>query len=664
MKVSLCMIVKNEGKNLRRCLQSVTDAVDEIVVVDTGSTDNTCEIAREFGAKVESFAWNGSFSDARNHSLERATGEWILFLDADEELAPESTSKLRKLIEAEHISGYFLRIENFVGGNGAFEMSPDIVFRLLRNRPEYRFRGAIHEQIADVIIQNNPAAQFAIVEDIVIRHYGFLDQQIVEKDKKNRNLRMVEEHILKNPDDKLLRYHYGVELYRVGSYEQAAEEFIKGAEGIDKSTSYLPKLMRYIVLCYYNEKKYEVALNIIRQGLEWFPDYADLHYYQGIIYYEQKEYGLAYAAFSKAVVLPAQPSHFAPLSGTQGFRAYYHLGQIAELFCNEEEALHNYILSLRDNAAFSASLECICRILQPRKDAVYAKQALEKICEFESSAANICVAELLMKQSAYALAYKYFENATRVAEEESGMKINEAAGIILKKAICLVQQRQFTTAINKFTSITSEDPLYSAAMFNKIFCFWLQGRQQEVRQLAEKVKALPLTEDSASVVGILAYNLGSRTFSKVTLGKEGISILLDIFKRTVDLGEWERATTLLEGVTPESRDEMCLAVGEICFYYGNMELAQRYLGCYIAQNSQSEPAYFILAQAKEQQGLFFDAHYCYRQAMSLEPKNPKSYIRLIRLYDKMRQDIVAQAKEKYQDVPVLRAVLEEASNQA
>ena len=663
MKVSLCMIVKNEGKNLRRCLQSVIDAVDEIIIVDTGSTDNSCEIAKEFGAKLQSFEWNGSFSDARNQSLELATGDWVLCLDADEELAPESTSILRRLIEDERISGYFLRIENYVGGNGATEMSPDIVFRLFRNCPEHRFRGAIHEQIADVITQHNKAAKFFVAEDMVIRHYGFLEQQIIEKDKKNRNLRMIEEHILKYPDDKLLHYHYGAELYRVGKYEQAADEFIKGADGVDSTTSYLPKLMRYIVLCYYNEKKYQAALNIIRQGLGWFPTYADLLYYQGIIYYEQKEYGLAYAAFSRAVAMPAQPSYYAPFSGTKGFRAYYHLGLIAELFCNQEEALRNYILSLRDNAAFSASLECICRILEPRTDAAYAKQSLEKICEFESPAANICVAELLMNQSAYKLAYEYFETATKAAEEVPGMKIYEAGAMKIKKAICLAQQQQFAAAINKFDSITPDEPQYSAAMFNKLFCFWLQGRQQEVRRLAEEITTLRLTEDSAGVIGILEHNLGDRIFPKVALGKEGISILLDVFKRTVDVGEWERATTLLDGLTPESASELSLAVGEWCFNYGNLELAERYLYTYISKNDKSEVAYFLLAQVKERQGLLLDAHYYYRQAMSLEPKNPKNYIRLVQLYDKMRQDIVRQAVEKYQDAPVLRAALEEASNQ-
>ena len=84
--ISLCMIVKNEGHNLHRCLQSVQGFVNQIIVVDTGSEDNTVEIARSYGAEVHFFEWCDDFAAARNHSLSFATGDWILVLDADEKL--------------------------------------------------------------------------------------------------------------------------------------------------------------------------------------------------------------------------------------------------------------------------------------------------------------------------------------------------------------------------------------------------------------------------------------------------------------------------------------------------------------------------------------------------------------------------------------------------
>ncbi|MDQ7788611.1 MAG: glycosyltransferase family 2 protein, partial [Clostridia bacterium] len=179
--ISLCMIARNEAQNLGRCLNSVRDVVDEMIVIDTGSSDGTANIARSLGARVYSFVWNDNFSDARNSSLEMATGDWILFLDADEELAPESHDALRSLVNDETVDGYFVKIINYLGNEGWTETCPDIVFRLFRNRPEYRFRGAIHEQIADVILENNRRAGYRMAEDVIILHYGYLDRQISEK---------------------------------------------------------------------------------------------------------------------------------------------------------------------------------------------------------------------------------------------------------------------------------------------------------------------------------------------------------------------------------------------------------------------------------------------------------------------------------------------------
>ena len=98
MKLSVCMIVKNEEKTLARCLYSIKDIADEIVVVDTGSTDKTTDIAQEFGAKVFSLDWKDDFSAARNFSLEKATGAWILIIDADEVLSKDVGDKLKTVL--------------------------------------------------------------------------------------------------------------------------------------------------------------------------------------------------------------------------------------------------------------------------------------------------------------------------------------------------------------------------------------------------------------------------------------------------------------------------------------------------------------------------------------------------------------------------------------
>ena len=109
MLLSLCMIVKNEENTLGRCLESVKDIVDEIIIVDTGSTDNTIKIAEKYGAEIFFYKWDNSFANARNYSLSKASKDWILIMDADDELKGEDKDKVIKLINNEDnkLNAYF-----------------------------------------------------------------------------------------------------------------------------------------------------------------------------------------------------------------------------------------------------------------------------------------------------------------------------------------------------------------------------------------------------------------------------------------------------------------------------------------------------------------------------------------------------------------------------
>ena len=145
--LSLCMIVKNEEKMLKDCLASVQDIVDEIIIVDTGSTDTTLGIAKHFNAKIYHYKWNGNFSDARNESISHATGDWILWLDADERLNRKSLPELRQVIRHKPPGPeiYKINIKNFQKGDYYYISD---AHRLFTNFFGIEFTGRIHEQIS------------------------------------------------------------------------------------------------------------------------------------------------------------------------------------------------------------------------------------------------------------------------------------------------------------------------------------------------------------------------------------------------------------------------------------------------------------------------------------------------------------------------------------
>lgn len=187
-KLTLSMIVKNEEKYLRECLSSVKDVVDEIVLVDTGSTDTTIKIAEEYGAKVYNFDWVNDFSAARNYALSKSSGEWILYLDADERLDNNSVAELKKIISQNSLVAYYCTVKSY-DSEGSRDNSLQYT-RLFVKSSGITFHGKVHEQIESSLIENNYRI---LSSNVLIHHIGY-DVSIDEKRKKAlRNLSLLEE---------------------------------------------------------------------------------------------------------------------------------------------------------------------------------------------------------------------------------------------------------------------------------------------------------------------------------------------------------------------------------------------------------------------------------------------------------------------------------------
>ena len=221
--MSLAMIVKNEEKILEKCLGSVKGLVDEIVIVDTGSTDKTIEIAKANGAKVEHFAWTNNFSEARNKSLSLCSGDWILVLDADEMLDPLEHEKIRKAILEPNAFAYNFNKKNYLhsgasyGINGAamlndepFEpamqyshCSSHPCLRLFRNVDSPYFSGRVHETVE---LWAEKHRYQALDLNVALHHFGKHDAQR-EFDKQSFYYELAKQDLADNPDDAFAHYN-------------------------------------------------------------------------------------------------------------------------------------------------------------------------------------------------------------------------------------------------------------------------------------------------------------------------------------------------------------------------------------------------------------------------------------------------------------------------
>lgn len=222
-KISLVMIVKNEARCIKRCLDSAKKIVDEMIVVDTGSTDDTKEIALRCGAKVFDYTWENDFSKARNYALERSSGDWNLILDADEYITKVDKGALEQFLENKKQLGS-IKIINEIHTKDDKNYSKVYISRLLPR--EIRYVRSIHEQPNSKLPSNKVA--------IEVYHDGYVNQAVKVK----RNLKYLKEQVKKSPNDAYMRYQLAYTLYLDKQYMVADENFEKFYRLVDNKSNY------------------------------------------------------------------------------------------------------------------------------------------------------------------------------------------------------------------------------------------------------------------------------------------------------------------------------------------------------------------------------------------------------------------------------------------
>ncbi|KZS45795.1 hypothetical protein AWU65_07665 [Paenibacillus glucanolyticus] len=337
--ISLCMIVKDEERCIERCLESISAIVDEIIFVDTGSTDRTLELIKRFNAKVFHYKWDNHFANARNYAIDQATGDYILHLDADEWLE-DPMHDLRNVLDKDI---YYLPIRNNLGG-GLAELHK--FPRLFRNLSELRYEGALHEQIN---LTRNWHRSSEIFDNIRIHHDGYLKTIVNSKNKKKRNLSILLEEIKENPSA-FNYYNLGQQYYSDGEFQKALESYQKSYQYGGEFT-FTKRLLLGLVQSLVMLKKYEDALSIARDSFSIYPDYVEFKYYEGLIFQELGYWHDAANCFEICIQTgDSNPAiHFNTYEGTGSYLAYAKLSEIA-VECFDRNKANEYIVRAIDQA--------------------------------------------------------------------------------------------------------------------------------------------------------------------------------------------------------------------------------------------------------------------------------------------------------------------------
>ena len=292
--LSAALIVKDEEKHLDACLRSVRPLVDEIVIVDTGSQDRSKEIARRFGARVYDFAWNADFAAARNEALRLVSGDWVLYIDADERVRASSRESLDALLTEHSLIGLYVLLHAHPG------FTPYRELRLFRNDPLIRFQGVIHENIWPGIRRRSEAKGGQIgTSDLILDHVGYEGNQ---NHKHQRNLPLLLES-LKHDPERIFNWCHLAGVYNALGEKALAER--AWAQGVEvarrKSDVKMGHSFPYLGLIGHRMASGVDVRELLEEASRKFPGNMQLLWFEGRYQMQVGDYHRAVAIFERLI---------------------------------------------------------------------------------------------------------------------------------------------------------------------------------------------------------------------------------------------------------------------------------------------------------------------------------------------------------------------------
>ena len=301
--MSICMMIKNEEINLRRCLQSLKplmkEVSSELIIVDTGSTDNSVEIVKEYTDKLFFHPWNNDFAAMRNATIGYATGEWVLIIDADEEL--ENYKGIVEFVKAKHgksVGGALMTVINITGRKN--ERLPLMSARVFRRAADFCYSGVIH---------NQPHVKGQLLPtEASLLHYGYMttDSELMNK-KFQRTSLLLKKELEKDPENFYYRYQLAVTYSMYGDNKQALHEILKAYLLINRDEVLLKQniyilgavVQFYVAAGYYDDEVVTIAL----KTLEMQPEYVDVIFFLAQTYALREEFEKSYQYYERYLQL-------------------------------------------------------------------------------------------------------------------------------------------------------------------------------------------------------------------------------------------------------------------------------------------------------------------------------------------------------------------------
>jgi glycosyltransferase involved in cell wall biosynthesis len=324
--ITACILTRNEAQRLPSCIGSLRAVVAEVVVLDTGSTDGTQQLAASLGASVYAFEWVDDFSAARNAAAAYARQPFIFMVDADEQLVPGSLDPLTSYCLSATSAGRVQR-ENLISDT---ESVRELLTRVYPNAPGWRWAGRVHEQLT-----RDGGPPPVVQTGATLVHSGYSKELIASGEKVERNLRLLQVERQDRPDDAYVLYQIGRTHFTAGNWALAVTALQSAADRLrTDSAAYLPSLLRTLAYAAMNAGDLRLAFSVLETATDLFPDYTDLYFAYGTALLASGDGSHLHEVrqiFEDCVSLgEPDPARYETVAGVGSYRAHHNLGAYYE----------------------------------------------------------------------------------------------------------------------------------------------------------------------------------------------------------------------------------------------------------------------------------------------------------------------------------------------
>jgi tetratricopeptide (TPR) repeat protein len=617
MRLSLCMIVRDEEEMLPRCLAAVREAVDEMVIVDTGSEDRTIAIAESFGARVIEREWTGSFGEARNVAFEAATGDWTLVLDADELLVADDVELLRSLTGRTWREAFYVAETNYTGDLDAGSSVTHNTLRVFRNRPQYRYRGRLHEQIADTLPAYLP--ERLEYTNVRIEHYGYLGAVRDAREKSRRNIELLQMQRQESEATPFLHYNLGAEYAVAGEPAKAlvelerAWELLEGDEDRD-SYQFAPALANRYVRALRACGRFEDAIVKAQDALARFPGFTDLVLEQSAAQVERGDIERAIEGYERCIAMGDAPRRYTATVGCGSYLPRIALGELRVARGEVEQGVRLLAECLREHPEFIGSIlpYASALLIAGAEPQEIVEQVQERIPD-PPAMARFLLGTALYEGGATQAGETQFR-AVLARQPHSGR-----ARVALGET--LLAQRRYAEAADVVGEIPTEDSLARMGCRSELFARIAGG--ERIKAGAALARAQGAGLERAELELFTAwYELAGGGETAIELSPEAVPLLgtiLEALLRVHDFAVFEIAVSLVERI-PLPQRERREQLAELYLRRGfPASAAEEWMA--VCGEQPDARALFGLARVAERQGMAAEAAEFAQATLAEEPEH-------------------------------------------